>query len=89
MHCVQQGGELLIERGPGGEYGDCVFNDNRQEWALLHGACPAGGLRVSGYLTAAARYCAISGRRYQVTARSGAADEARLLHAARGPLLRC
>lgn len=77
-HCVRQGGKLLIERGPGGgEYGVCLFEDNRQceEWALLRGACPAGGLRVTGYLTAAARYCAITGGHYLVTAQSGAADE--------------
>ena len=78
VHCVQQGGKLLIERGPGGEYGACLFDDKRQceECAPRRGACPAGGLRVTGYLTAVARYCAISGARYRVSARGGPADEA-------------
>jgi putative hemolysin len=77
-NCVRQGGRLSIEQGPGGaEFGVCIFDDNRQceEWALLRGACPAGGRRVTGYITAAARYCAISGGTYAVTARDGAADE--------------
>lgn len=76
-HCVEQGGRHVAERGPGGELGVCLFEDNRQceEWALLRGQCPAGGLRVTGYATSAARYCAITGGRYAITARSGAADE--------------
>jgi len=55
----------------------CLFEDNRQceAWALLRGECPVGGLRVTGYATDAARYCAITGGRYAITARSGAADE--------------
>jgi len=76
-NCVQQGGRHVVEPGPGGELGVCLFEDNRQceEWALLRGACPVGGLRVTGYATPAARYCAITGGRYAVTDRSGAADE--------------
>jgi len=78
QNCAARGGTLRIERRPdGGEYGVCVFADNYQceEWAMLRGHCPVGGLRVTGYVTAAARYCAITGGRYAVTARSGAADE--------------
>jgi len=78
QNCVAQGGALRLERRPdGGQYGVCVFADNRQceEWALFRGACPVGGLRVTGYVTAAARYCAITGGRYSIVARSGAADE--------------
>lgn len=77
-HCVQQGAKSVIERGPGGgQYGVCIFPDNRQceEWALFRGACPSGGIRVAGYATPAARYCAITGGRYTVVARSGADDE--------------
>jgi len=76
-HCVEHGGRHVVERGPGGELGICLFEDNRQceELALLRGQCPAGGLRVTGYATAAARYCAITGGRYAITGRSGAADE--------------
>lgn len=76
-HCIQEGGKHVVERGPGGEFGVCQFPDNRlcEEWALLRGQCPKGGVHVAGYLTVAARYCAITGGRYSVTGRSGAADE--------------
>ena len=78
QNCAARGGTLRIERRPdGGEYGVCVFADNYQceEWAMLRGHCPVGGLRVTGYVTAAARYCAITGGRYAVTGRSGAVNE--------------
>jgi hypothetical protein len=69
-HCIAEGGELRIETaGSGGQYGVCLFEDNRQceEWALLRGQCPAGGIRVTGYVTPQARYCAIRGGAYAVT----------------------
>ena len=78
QNCAKRGGTLKIERRPdGGEYGVCVFTDNYQceEWAMFRGECPVGGLRVTGYITPAARYCAITGGRYAVVANSGAADE--------------
>jgi putative hemolysin len=78
QNCAAKGGTLRIESRPdGGQYGVCIFVDNYQceEWALFRGECPAGGLRVTGYITPAARYCAITGGRYAVVARSGAADE--------------
>jgi putative hemolysin len=78
QNCVKQGGALKIERHPdGGQYGVCVFTDNYQceEWAMFRGQCPVGGLRVTGYVTPAARYCAITGGRYAVVANSGASDE--------------
>lgn len=64
VHCVQQGGTLEIrERPGGGQYGVCVFTDNLQceEWALLRGTCPPGGVRITGYDTPAQIYCAITG----------------------------
>jgi putative hemolysin len=67
QRCAQEGGTLQIEQRPdGGQFGVCVFTDNRQceEWALFRVECPAGGLRVTGYLTPAARYCAITGGKY-------------------------
>ena len=69
QNCVQQGGKLVIERGPGGEIGMCLFEDNRQceEWALLRGLCPAGGIRVTGYATPEERLCAIRGGEYANT----------------------
>ena len=76
--CVAKGGKLTMERRPdGGQYGVCLFEDNRQceEWALFRGQCPAGGRRVTGYITPAARFCAITGGSYSVTANSGKDDE--------------
>lgn len=66
--CAARGGTLQIEKRPdGGQFGVCVFVDNYQceEWALFRGECPAGGLRVTGYLTPASRYCAIAGGRFE------------------------
>ncbi|KAF0103431.1 MAG: hypothetical protein FD144_2022 [Rhodospirillaceae bacterium] len=78
VNCTQQGGTLSIERRPdGGEFGVCVFTDNYQceEWALLRGECPRTGLRVTGYATPAARYCAITGGHYSVVSAPGATPE--------------
>ena len=77
-NCVNHGGTLLIETdGGGGQYGICQFPDNRQceEWALLRGECPIGGIRVTGYATPAARYCALRGARYQVLTGSNTPSE--------------
>jgi putative hemolysin len=77
-NCTAQGGTLTIEtRGDGGQYGVCYFEDNQQceEWALLRGECPVGGVKVTGYVTPAARYCAISGGTYAITGNSGQDDE--------------
>ena len=77
-NCVKQGGTLTIQqRGDGGEYGICLFEDNRQceEWALLNGDCPVGGLKVTGYVTPAAQYCAITGGTYTVTGNANTPDE--------------
>ena len=78
QNCVKQGGTLRIESRPdGGQYGVCVFTDNYQceEWALFRGECPRNGLRVSGYATAAGRYCAITGGRYTVVTESATAEQ--------------
>lgn len=77
-NCAAKGGRHSVERNPsGGEFGVCLFEDNRQceEWALMRGECPDGGIKVTGFATPAARYCGITGGKYMVTARSGAADE--------------
>jgi len=69
-NCIAQGGSSEIEqRGDGGQFGVCYFEDNRQceEWALMNGDCPVGGLKVTGYVTPAARYCAITGGSYNIT----------------------
>ncbi len=78
VNCTQQGGTLAIERRPdGGQFGVCVFVDNYQceEWALLRGECPKGGLRVTGYVTPAGRYCAITGGRYAIVSPPGTSPE--------------
>ena len=77
-NCAKQGGKLSIEKnGAGGEFGVCVFEDNLQceEWAMMRGECPVGGIKVTGYNTPAARYCAIAGGEYAITGDSGAETE--------------
>ncbi len=57
VNCEKVGGSLKIEERPdGGQYGVCMFADNMQceEWALMRGECPAGGVKVTGYTTPAA-----------------------------------
>lgn len=78
VNCTQLGGTLTIDRRPdGGEFGVCVFADNHQceEWALLRGECPKSGVRVTGFVSAAGRYCAITGGRYSVVSVPGATAE--------------
>ncbi len=88
QNCISQGGKLEIEeRGDGAvtdgaaasgaQFGVCYFEDNLQceEWALMRGECPVGGVKVTGYTTPAARYCAITGGEYVVTDNGGQADE--------------
>jgi putative hemolysin len=46
QNCVDKGGSLALEeRGDGGQFGVCFFEDNQQceEWALFRGDCPVGG----------------------------------------------
>ena len=69
-YCVEQGGKIVIQkRDDGGEYGVCVFSDNRQceEWAFFRAECPAGGILISGCVTPAALFCAITGGQYPET----------------------
>jgi putative hemolysin len=78
VNCVKKGGRVVIEkRGDGGEYGMCLFEDNRQceEWAMFRGNCPVGGIKVTGYATPAGRYCAITGGEYTITANSNRENE--------------
>lgn len=63
-NCLEKGGKLVIEkRGDGGEYGLCYFEDNRacEEWALLNGRCPLGGVKTTGFDNIEQKYCAWSG----------------------------
>ena len=78
QNCVAKGGTLSVEKNPaGGEFGVCTFVDNLQceEWAMLRGECREGGIRVTGYATPAARYCAITGGAYAVVSASNTAGE--------------
>jgi putative hemolysin len=78
QNCIKQGGQVIIQtRGDGGQYGVCLFEDNRQceEWALLHGDCPVGGLKITGYTTPAAQYCAITGGTYSITSGGNTPNE--------------
>jgi len=64
VNCTKVGGTLSIQkRGDGGEYGLCNFEDNRscEEWALMRGDCPVGGMKTTGFDTIDQKYCAWSG----------------------------
>ena len=79
QNCVNLGGQVtMAQRGDGGQYGICLFEDNLQceECAMLRGECPAGGLKVTGYSSSAAVYCIITGGHYTAVANQGAPDEA-------------
>lgn len=78
VNCINKGGTLSIQkRSDGGEYGICIFKDNRQceEWALFRGDCPVGGRKVKGYATPAAQYCVIAGGSYKATAQNNTDNE--------------
>jgi len=78
VNCRKAGGRLSIEKNPAGaEFGVCLFEDNHQceEWALLRGDCPVGGRRITGYVTQAGRYCAITGGQYTDVTGNDASDE--------------
>ena len=63
VNCTEKGGKLEIRKNKIVEYGVCLFEDNRQceEWALMRGQCPVGGLKITGYDNDAEIYCAITG----------------------------
>jgi ABC-type amino acid transport substrate-binding protein/putative hemolysin len=67
QNCRDQGGQPgTAQRGDGNEYQVCYFEDNRQceACAMLSGECPVGGVKVTGYPSDAAVYCAITGGQY-------------------------
>lgn len=77
-NCAEKGGTVTLEKNSrGAEFGVCAFADNLQceEWAMLRGDCRTGGIKVTGYVTPAARYCAITGGLYAVTSASNTPDE--------------
>lgn len=67
----------MEKNGKGGQFGVCTFADNLQceEWAMMRGDCKTGGIKVTGYVTPAARYCAITGGAYRVVSASNTPAE--------------
>ena len=64
VNCQQKGGQLNIAEKPdGSQYGLCYFGDNMacEEWAMFRGDCPVGGVKTTGYVTDAQKFCAWSG----------------------------
>lgn len=60
VNCIEKGGTLMIKENSAGQYGLCYFEDNRacEEWALMRGECPVGGMKTTGYDTEEQRFCA-------------------------------
>lgn len=60
-NCIKKGGTLIImKNGAGAEFGLCQFEDNRacEEWALMRGDCPLGGVKTTGFDNDQQAYCA-------------------------------
>lgn len=71
VNCVKKGGTLVIRtNGSGGQYGLCQFDDNMacEEWAMMRGDCPVGGINTIGYDNIEQMYCAWSGGKTTATA---------------------
>ena len=67
VRCRDLKGVTYFATRPGGaEYGVCLFPSGGQceEWTMLRGFCPVGGVDVSVYPTPAARYCVLRGGTY-------------------------
>lgn len=62
IYCLDNGGSLETRENKNGQYGVCLFEDNRQceERAFYRGDCPKGWMKITGYETDAEVYCAIS-----------------------------
>ncbi len=66
-NCTKVGGTLTIEvAGTGNEYGLCKFSETMacEEWALMSGNCPVGGVDISGAPSPQALYCIVTGNEY-------------------------
>ncbi len=78
IFCQDQGGKVEIrDDASGGQVGICIFADGSEceEWALFRGDCPVGGIKITGYITPAAVYCAITAGNYAVTGQSNTQQE--------------
>jgi len=61
VNCEKKGGKSVIQtKEDGSQYGLCYFDDARacEEWAMMRGECPIGGVKTTGYDTVAQKYCA-------------------------------
>ena len=75
---MQVGGTPKNEtRADGGQYGVCYFGDNYvcEQWALMHGECPVGGVKVTGLTSPAARNCEITGGDYTLIGTTNTGEE--------------
>ncbi|MDD4122814.1 MAG: DUF333 domain-containing protein [Candidatus Pacebacteria bacterium] len=64
QYCIDNQGKLEMRKDiNGGEYGVCLFEDNRQceEWAMFRNLCPMGGIKITGYDNNGQIECAIKG----------------------------
>ncbi len=63
LNCQDKGGQIMMKENALGQYGVCLFEDNRQceEWSLFYGYCPEGGVKVTGFEYESEIYCAILG----------------------------
>jgi putative hemolysin len=60
--CSDRGGQQRMEPGPFGEIGVCAFGEKQcEQWAMLRGDCPRGGIPVANFATTLQRHCAIRG----------------------------
>ncbi len=66
-NCAKQGGTLKIETaGDSSQYGLCMFSDTMacEEWALMNGDCPVGGVDISSSPSEQVTYCLVTGNQY-------------------------
>ena len=70
VNCEEKGGKSVIQtKEDGSQYGLCYFDDARacEEWAMMRGDCPVGGVKTTGYETVAQKYCAwLGGQTFSV-----------------------
>lgn len=72
-NCLKIGGRLVTKvRGDGGAYSICYFNESQacEEWALMRGDCPVGGVAVTELNTIDQKYCAWSGGQTKAEAKA-------------------
>jgi hypothetical protein len=64
VYCLKQGGTLDIMAGwDSGQMGICTFPDGKmcEEWAMMRGDCPVGGVAILQTWDVAEMHCAIRG----------------------------